>query len=201
MKNPEFRDAEDYAVIRAVFNRFMPIDDALFDVIVANMTYTEVAKGYRWIEQGGANNELGFLAEGLMAAVEDIDGDEHYTVLFDAPVFVTEYVGFLRRSKSRNSLVALESCRIYSWTYEALQRMYASNPNGERLGRLVAEQVIADVMSEVRSFRFDSATERYEQLIATYPRLAQRVPQYMLASYLGVTPESLSRIRSKLVKS
>ncbi len=200
MKNPETRDGEDHAVIRAVFNHFMPIDDALFDVIVTHMTYTEVPKGKQWIEQGGVNNELGFLVEGLIAAVEDIDGDEHYTIFFDAPVFTTEYVGFLRRSRSRNSLVALEACRIYSWTYDALQQMYATNPQGERLGRLIAEQVIADVMEEVRSFRFDTATERYEKLMDVYPRLAQRVPQYMLASYLGVTPESLSRIRSKLVK-
>jgi CRP-like cAMP-binding protein len=52
-------------------------------------------------------------------------------------------------------------------------------------------------MSDVESFRFDSATERYENLLARSPDLAQRVPQYMIASYLGVTPESLSRIRAK----
>ena len=57
--------------------------------------------------------------------------------------------------------------------------------------------VIAQVIDQVWSFRFDSATERYEMLIATHPLVIQRVPQYMIASYLGVTPESLSRIRAK----
>jgi CRP-like cAMP-binding protein len=66
---------------------------------------------------------------------------------------------------------------------------------------MIAEGVIAEVIDEVRSFRFDTATDRYEKLIATYPRLIQRVPQYMVASYLGVTPESLSRIRAKLARS
>jgi CRP-like cAMP-binding protein len=193
--------AQDYALIRAVYERFMPIDDVLFEVIIDHMSYVELPKGQAWIDQGGANDELGLLAEGLVAGIEDIDGDEHTTVFFDAPSFVTEYVGFLRRSPSRNSLVALETCRIYSWTYDALQRMYAADPRGERLGRLIAEHVIADVMNEVRSFRFDTATERYENLTKRYPRLVQRMPQYMIASYLGVTPESLSRIRAKLAKS
>jgi CRP-like cAMP-binding protein len=184
-----------------VYERFMPINDELFEVIVDHMTYVELPKGEAWINQGGVNDELGLLAEGLVAGIEDIDGDEHTTIVFDAPSFVTEYVGFLRRSPSRNSLVALETCRIYSWTYDALQRMYAADPRGERLGRLIAEHVIADVMNEVRSFRFDTATERYENLIKRYPRLVQRMPQYMIASYLGVTPESLSRIRAKLARS
>jgi CRP-like cAMP-binding protein len=75
--------------------------------------------------------------------------------------------------------------------------MYSGSPTGERLGRLIAEAIFGMAMSDVESFRFDSATERYKNLLARSPDLAQRVPQYMIASYLGVTPESLSRIRAK----
>lgn len=197
----EAQRAQDYAVIRAVYERFMPIDDIFFDVITKQMQYVEIPKGSEFIQQGGPNDQLGLVVEGLMRAVEVVDGDDHTMMFFDAPCFVTEYVGFLRRDPARHSIVALEDCRLYTWSYDDLQRMYSISKDSERVGRLIAEQVIAEVISDVRSFRFDTATERYEKLVVTYPRLVQRVPQYMVASYLGVTPESLSRIRAKLVKS
>lgn len=197
----EAQRAQDYAVIRAVYERFMPIDDIFFDVITKQMQYVEIPKGSEFIQQDGPNDQLGLVVEGLMRAVEVVDGDDHTMMFFDAPCFVTEYVGFLRRDPARHGIVALEDCRLYTWSYDDLQRMYALSKNGERVGRLIAEQVIAEVVNDVRSFRFDTATERYEKLVVTYPRLVQRVPQYMVASYLGVTPESLSRIRAKLVKS
>ena len=193
--------AHDYALIRAVFERFMPINDTFFDVITSHTRYVEMSKGQAFIQQGGTNDQLGLMVEGLMRGVEIIDGDDHTMMFFDAPCFVTEYVGYLRRDPARYSIVALEDCRLYTWSYDDLQRMYSLSKDGERVGRLIAEQVIAEVVNDVRSFRFDTATERYERLTATYPRLAQRVPQYMVASYLGITPESLSRIRARLAKS
>lgn len=191
----------DAALVRAVHEAFMPVDDETFQVITDHVTYVEVAKGQEFISQGGPNDRLGVVVDGLMRGVELIDGEDHTLMFFDAPCFVTEYVGFLRRDPARFSIVALEDCRLYTWSYDDLQRMYSLSSRGERLGRLIAEGVIAEVINEVRSFRFDTATERYEKLIATFPHLVQRVPQYMVASYLGVTPESLSRIRAKLAKS
>jgi CRP-like cAMP-binding protein len=195
------QQAKDNAIVRAVHEAFMPIDDETFRVIVDHMSYTEVAKGDEFISQGGPNDRLGVIVDGLMRGVELIDGDDHTLMFFDAPCFVTEYVGFLRRDPARFGIVALEDSRLCTWSYDDLQRMYSLSKVGERLGRMIAEGVIAEVIDEVRSFRFDTATDRYEKLIATYPRLIQRVPQYMVASYLGVTPESLSRIRAKLARS
>lgn len=196
----ELQRESDYAMIRELFNRFMPIDNEVYKVIVDHVSYTEVEKGTAWIAQGERSSHLGILVDGLIAGVEDVDGDEYATVFFPSPNFVTEYVGFVQQMPAQHSLFALEHSRVYSWSYESLQQMYAVSKDGERLGRLIAEWVIATVMKEVRSFRFDSATERYEKLVARNPSLVQRVPQYMIASYLGVTPESLSRIRAKLSK-
>jgi CRP-like cAMP-binding protein len=171
----------DHRIIRSVYETFMPINDELHELIVSKTTYVEIAKGQEFIQQGGPNDQLGLLVDGLMRSVEIIDGDDHTMIFFDAPCFVTEYVGFLRREPSRHSIIALEDCRLYVWSYDDLQKMYSLSKESERVG-------------------FDTATERYEKLTATFPKLVQRVPQYMIASYLGVTPESLSRIRAKLIK-
>ncbi|MFM7773982.1 MAG: Crp/Fnr family transcriptional regulator, partial [Candidatus Kapaibacterium sp.] len=114
----------------------------------------------------------------------------------EAPYFVTEYVGFVTRTPARHSIVALEDSTVYEWTYDDLQAMYEANPRGERLGRLIAETVFAETTSLVDSYKLQSAADRYRDFVQQHPSLVQRVPQYMLASFLGITPESLSRIRS-----
>jgi len=193
----EEQQQQDRAIIRAVYERFLPLSEETLSTIFAHMRYVEVPKGQAWMTQGGPNDQIGLLVSGLMRSVQVVNGEEHTVYFFDAPGFATEYVGFLRQTPARSSIIALEDCRIYTWTHEALQFMYASSPAGERLGRLIAEAIFGMAMSDVESFRFDSATQRYENLLAVSPDLAQRVPQYMIASYLGVTPESLSRIRAK----
>jgi CRP-like cAMP-binding protein len=193
----EEQQQQDRAIIRAVYERFLPLSEETLSTIFAHMRYVEVPKGQAWMTQGGPNDQIGLLVSGLMRSVQVVNGEEHTVFFFDAPDFATEYVGFLRQTPARSSIIALEDCRIYTWSHEALQFMYTSSPAGERLGRLIAEAVFGMAMSDVESFRFDSATQRYENLLAVSPDLAQRVPQYMIASYLGVTPESLSRIRAK----
>ncbi|MBU3700275.1 MAG: Crp/Fnr family transcriptional regulator [Candidatus Kapabacteria bacterium] len=191
---------QDRAIIRAVYERFLPLDEETMELIYENMQYVEIPKGQTWLAQDGPNDFIGLVVAGMMRAEQVVDGEEHTVYFFDAPDFATEYVGFLRRTPSRHSISALEDCRIYTWSYDSLQDMYASSKTGERLGRLIAEALFGNVVGNVESFRFESATIRYENLLARSPNLLQRVPQYMIASYLGVTPESLSRIRAKIAR-
>jgi CRP-like cAMP-binding protein len=193
----EEQKQQDRAIIRAVHERFMPLDEETMEAIYINMQYVEVPKGQTWIMQGGPNDQIGLLVSGLMRSVQIVDGEEHTVLFFDAPDFVAEYAGFVGRRPSRHSIIALEDSRMYTWSYDDLQMMYDGSKTGERLGRIIAEAVFGIVVGDVDSFRFDSATQRYENLLARSPHLLQRVPQYMIASYLGVTPESLSRIRAK----
>ena len=193
----EEQQQQDRAIIRAVYERFLPLSEELLSTIFAHMRYAEVPKGQAWMTQGGTNDQIGLLVSGLMRSVQVVDGEEHTVLFFDAPDFVAEYAGFVGRRPSRHSIIALEDSRMYTWSYDDLQMMYDGSKTGERLGRIIAEVVFGIVVGDVDSFRFESATQRYENLLARSPHLLQRVPQYMIASYLGVTPESLSRIRAK----
>ena len=92
-----------------------------------------------FISQGGPNDRLGVMVEGLMRGVEIIGGDDHSQMFFDGPCFVTEYVGFLQRKPASFSIVALENCRLYVLTYDDLHKMYSMSKTGERLGRIIAE--------------------------------------------------------------
>ncbi len=80
---------------------------------------------------------------------------------------------------------------------QELNSLYDKHKNIERLGRLIAENLYLMVASRLDSFMFQTPEERYKSLIERNSRLLQDVPQYMIASYLGVKPETLSRIRGR----
>jgi CRP-like cAMP-binding protein len=84
-------------------------------------------------------------------------------------------------------------------TYDNLQCLYKNVREGEKLGRLAIEAVFLSSLQQLKSFYRDSPAERYQQFLSAYPELTQRIPQYHIASYVGIKPQSLSRIRKRLV--
>jgi len=91
----------------------------------------------------------------------------------------------------------MDEALIYKINLKALQSLYDKYKNIERLGRLIAENLYLTVANRVDSFMFKTPAERYQELVARNSRLIHEIPQYMIASYLGITPETLSRIRAR----
>ncbi|HLL93669.1 MAG TPA: hypothetical protein VK404_01735, partial [Spirosoma sp.] len=82
-----------------------------------------------------------------------------------------------------------------------LQTLYNEQPVFERFGRLVAENVVIGSQRRTASLLFDSPEERYLKLITERPKVVERIPLHHIASYLGIQPESLSRIRKRLANN
>ena len=82
-------------------------------------------------------------------------------------------------------------------SFSELNKLYLKFPKMERFGRLYLQQILIYQQNRSRSLLFDSAKTRYLKFKADFPKLSQRVPQYIIAQYLGIKPETLSRIRKK----
>lgn len=104
---------------------------------------------------------------------------------------------FLSNSPSYTGLQALEDCSLYSLTQSQLFEMYDRFPDMERLGRLITEYYFVTTEQHHYGFRHLKAKERYESMIQNQPQILQRVPLSHIASYLGISIETLSRIRAK----
>lgn len=153
------------------------------------------------LKAGDVEKNMWWIASGAVRMFYENDGEEIDTQFSFENTFVTSCASLLSHTPSIYSIQALENTTVLAISHENLDQFYDRSKNAERLGRLSLERQFLAKEERDRSLRADSATDRYLQLLQSQRDLAQRVPQKYIASYLGITPESLSRIRKNLVKT
>jgi CRP-like cAMP-binding protein len=114
--------------------------------------------------------------------------------------FASALTSFLTRQPSLENIQALEDTELLRINYEQLQQLYHAVPAWHELGRKILEMAYVTSTRRIEALICLNATQRYLNLLETFPDIFQRVPQYHIASYLGVEPETLSRIRRKLAR-
>ena len=103
----------------------------------------------------------------------------------------------IREKKSRYNIEVLENCQVSVLDYQELESFLYQNPGLERLARKLTQMIYMDLVERMEGMTFLSARDRYEHLTVRYPGITQRVSLGHIASFLGITPETLSRIRGQ----
>jgi CRP-like cAMP-binding protein len=155
-------------------------------------------KGDFFLAEREICKQIGFITKGIMRYYINDDGEDKTYGFSQENDFVCNYESFVPQTPSSQIIQALENCELFVISYDDLQDFYSKVKGGERFGRLVIEQVFIQTSKERNSFYTDPPELRYEKFIRQHPRLQQRLSQYHIASYVGVKPQSLSRIRKRL---
>lgn len=157
----------------------------------------KVTKGTLILKQGEICRYIYFLKEGFARGFYYQDGKE-FTLWFgfENDIIASMY-SFVSQKNSFESIEILENSIVYCLEYEQLQRLYKQHIEINLIGRLFTEKYYIRLEERVMSLQFQTAQERYNQIIKTNPRLIQRASLGHIASYLGITQETLSRIRAK----
>ncbi|OQP49736.1 Crp/Fnr family transcriptional regulator [Niastella yeongjuensis] len=187
--------------MEALFNSlafFVPVGEPEKEIIATLFTEKQFKKGEPFLLEGKVCRQVGFISKGLMRYFLTRDGEEKTFYFAREYEFVSNYESFVPQIPSLKSIEALEDTTAYVISYDNLNRLYATMANGERMGRLIMEQVFVQALQNLNSFYSDTPEQRYEKLLQTHPDLQQRIPQYYIASCVGVKPQSLSRIRKRL---
>jgi CRP-like cAMP-binding protein len=156
-------------------------------------------KGDHILQSGSICRYIIFIETGLVRYYIDTEGGEQTNYFNKEGEFACDYTSFLPQIPSNVNIQALEDTIIYVISHNDMQRFYKDIEHGERFGRLAIEQVFLTVISQIVSLYTDPPPVRYNKFILNFPDIGQRIPQYYIASYVGVKPQSLSRIRKRMV--
>jgi CRP-like cAMP-binding protein len=161
----------------------------------------EVKKEDFFVMEGQICRQSGFVIKGLLRYFINDQGEEKTYAFGYENCFVSNYESFVSQQPSTKNIQALEDTTMLTISYHDLQQFYQQVKEGERFGRIVIESVFIESLQEITSLYTDSAEQRYQKFLQQYPSVGQRIPQYHIASYVGVQPQSLSRIRRRMASS
>jgi CRP-like cAMP-binding protein len=169
--------------------------------IANHFTSKALSKNQFQLEAGKISDEYFFLEKGYMRTfAHDTEGNEVTTNFCLPGQIIFEVSSFFHRSRSKENIQALTDCEGWFITYSQLNHLFHALPEFREFGRSVLVKAFAALKIRMLSMITETAEERYAQLLDTKPAIFQHAPLKTIASYLGITDTSLSRIRKEFSK-
>lgn len=156
------------------------------------------AKGTLLLQEGDIASKCYFLLQGCIRQYTVVDGEEKTTAFFTEEEAVVSFTSYTQHVPCTQNWVCVEDVVAIVGEQDDERAAYAQFPRLQGMTLTMVEQDFGKRQAEFETFIVSSPEERYLNLLQHRPELLQRVPQHQIASYLGVTPESLSRIRRRI---
>lgn len=168
-------------------------------LLVTHATEIELKKNDYFVKEGEVSREIGILTKGIVRSFYVTEEGKEYTkTLFVAPTIIGSYVSLITRQPNRLPQEALTDCTVTKIPLSTIEKLSGENIEMERLRRKIAEQFF--VLNEKRELEMAllQAEERYLIFQKEFSEAEQLIPQYHIASYLGISATQLSRVRNKM---
>lgn len=175
----------------------IPISKELEKEIIAASKEISVPKNTLLVKEGERCRNLFFIKKGLLRGYYYDQGKEITHWFAKEQEFGTSFYSFITNEPSPETIETLEDCELVQISHADLQNLYSNFKETERIGRIITETYYIDLEERFLNIQFKSAKERYENLLSKNPSLIQRAPLGQIATYLGITQETLSRARAE----
>ncbi|GAA5220683.1 Crp/Fnr family transcriptional regulator [Membranihabitans marinus] len=177
------------------------IDEATIEALKPLFKRKELKKNQNFIEAGVKAKKIAFLESGILRAYyRNDEGQEYNKHFFIPPCFIGGYSSLVSGKTNQIIQQALTDCVIWEANYSALVQLYGEHRDLERMSRILSEQFFVQKEQREVEIVLLNADKRYEIFKREWPDLEQIIPQYHIASYLGISPTQLSRIRRASMK-
>lgn len=191
-------DPEPFSALENYIRNMISPTAEEWDAFCKILSVKTISKKEMLLKEGQICNFIAFVSKGILREYNFQD-DREVTVDFTtANNFVTDYPSFLMQQPSVQYLEALTDVEVVMINKADINFLYDRYKIWERLGRLMAERIFCKVEVKRKDIIRKSPEELYRDFVKQYPDIIQQVPQYYIASYVGLSPEHLSRIRKKI---
>ncbi|MCX6146585.1 MAG: Crp/Fnr family transcriptional regulator [Candidatus Kapabacteria bacterium] len=182
------------------FKQITGFTDNELEIVLKYFETKSIKKKTILLTAGKIADEVYFIVSGCIRLFCIKDGEDLSTYFFTEQMFAGSYSSFISRKPSQHSIETLEDCQVLSLSFKALEELYVVFPKMNEFIRKSIEERFVVVHDLFTSYILNSPEERYLSLQKERPELLNRIPQHLIASFLGITPVSLSRIRNRVAK-
>lgn len=184
----------------AHFASINPLSQEEIAAIDETMEVQHYKKGTVLLRQDEISPATYFVLEGIIRKYYLVDGEEKTADFFTDEQWVVSVNNMNPDSPSAFYLECSTDCKLLVGNSKKGEALYRKYPNLETVSRKLMTRVFTELQEKIEVFTTSTPTQRYQNLLKAKPDLFQRIPQYQIASYIGVTPESLSRFRKRILK-
>ena len=189
---------------KSYVNSIITLNDEEWGYLSSKVSIASFSKGEMIHEVPNIPDRIMFINEGIARSFiteyngKDLTWNFHFTgaEVTVSNLFVTDYSQFLQKNPAQLNCEALSDCEMFVITYDDLQKLYKNLEQWQKFGRVNAERAYCVTRHRALSLLTQSAEKRLQVLVKEYPSILDQVAHYHIASYLGITPQTLSRIKN-----
>lgn len=193
----------DFDQIVKNINRFITLEESEIDVFTSHLKIIRVKRKQQIVQSDFVCKYRTYVLSGALKAyiIDPNDGQEHVIGLAIDDWWISDFTSYINQEPATFFVEAVDDSIIIQLSFENEQKLYELIPKFERFFRLHAQRTASALQKRMLSSISKTAEERFNDLAERYPGFLQKFPQYVIASYLGITTQFLSRIRNHRAKS
>lgn len=188
---------EQHQTLIEHINKRIDLNEDEIQAFISCFKFTKIKKRQFIIQPDFVAKYRNYVVEGAFRAYVVADEGEEHTIHFAVEDWwISDYSSFIYQQPASMFVVALEDSIVLQIDFESEQRLKASNHKFETFFRIIAERSVAGIQKRLISNLTKTADERFQEYEKNYPEITSRVPQYALASFLGMTTQYMSKLRN-----
>ncbi|WP_294818325.1 Crp/Fnr family transcriptional regulator [uncultured Flavobacterium sp.] len=185
--------------LKAFLNHFAPLSDRETNEVASLFRPVMIRRLDHLYKEGDNIKSLYYIHSGVMRGYYPKNGTEHTSSFYFGPTMMTDLPTIRDNTPTQMNMQALKDTECYEADFNAVEQLAFSNPSLLRVFYSMFEHLLNELINRQVSFIYDTPRERYINLFKERPHIIAEIPQHYIASYLGIQPETLSRIRKKIV--